>query len=182
MSHDYSGFEEKPVPTDLLSQISALAAEQKSAELQVALAEDALATAKATLRDIAERRLPELMDAAEMAEFTTRDGIKVSVKEVIRASLPKGREMAAFEWLHTHEHEGLIKNEFKIPLGSGDMELAERLRAALQDLQVEFEQKRTIHPATLASFVREQLEAGVAIPLDVFGAARIKSSKITFKD
>jgi hypothetical protein len=181
MEHDYSAFAEEVNATNILAAISSLASDQKAAEAAVAAAEEALEKAKAALREIAEHRLPELMDAAQMTEFTTRDGIKISVKETIRASLPKGREAEAFEWLREHEHEGLIKNEFKVPLNREQAESAVQLAEALQGLGLEYEQRRTIHPSTLASFVKEQLEAGVELPMDAFGVYRNRATKITIK-
>lgn len=177
---DYSEFKEA-TGEDLLSRISALAFSQKQAELDVAEAEEKLAAAKNTLRDISDRQLPNLMDEAQLTEFTTRDGIKVSVKEVIRASLPKGKEAVAFAWLAAHEHDDLIKREFKVPFDREAEEAASQLRTYLEEAGFSFESKQTIHPQTLAAFVREQLEAGVDIPLEAFGAARVKSAKITFK-
>jgi hypothetical protein len=85
---------------NILKQLSSLALDQKRAELEVAQAEEQLALAKARAQaHIAEHVIPELMDAAEMAEYTTKDGIKIKINEKVRGSIPKATEAQAFQWL-----------------------------------------------------------------------------------
>jgi len=168
---------------NILAQLSGLALDQKRAEAEVAKAEEALATAKAELSRISEREIPDLMDKAEMAEYTTKDGIKIKIKEKVHGSIPKATEAQAFEWLKENEHDNLIKREFKIQFGKDDEKWADKF---LKDLQkrkrpLAFELKRTVHPSTLSSFVTGQLEAGVDFPMDTFGVFRKRSSVIEVK-
>lgn len=180
--HDYSEFREGP-GDNLLAQIAATALEQKEAEAEVERCEDALKAAQNKLRLIAEKTLPELMDAARQTQLTTADGIVVKVQEKIRGSLPKGREAPAFAWLEEHGHEDLVKREFKIQFGKDEEAWAKKFEADLRKRKkpVNVSRTDTIHPSTLASFVTEQLEAGVDIPLDAFGVYRQRSTKITIK-
>lgn len=180
--HDYSEFREGP-GDNLLAQIATTALEQKEAEAEVERCEDALKAAQNRLRLIAEKTLPELMDAARQTQLTTADGIVVKVQEKIRGSLPKGREAPAFAWLEEHGHEDLVKREFKIQFGKDEEAWAKKFEADLRKRKkpVNVSRTDTIHPSTLASFVTEQLEAGVDIPLDAFGVYRQRSTKITIK-
>lgn len=180
---DYSEF--RPGPGDnVLAQISAVALEQKQAEAEVARCEEALKAAQNKLKDISEKRLPELMDAAQQTLLITADGIKVKVIQKIRGSIPKGREGPAFSWLEEHGHDDLIKREFKIQFGKEDQAWAKKFEADLRKRKkpVNVARHDTIHPSTLASFVTEQLEAGVDIPLEKFGVHRQRSTKIEFED
>lgn len=181
--HDYSAFKEGP-GDNLLAQIAVTALEQKEAEAEVERCQDALKEAQNKLRRISEETLPALMDEAEMTTCETRDGIVVKVQEKIRGSLPKGKEQPAFEWLDEHGHDDLIKREFKIQFGKDDQAWAKKFEADLRKRKkpVNVSRSDTIHPSTLASFVTEQLEAGVDIPLDAFGVYRQRSTKITVKD
>ena len=180
--HDYSDFKAGP-GDNLLAQIAATALDQKEAEAEVEKCQDALAAAQAKLRTISEVTLPALMDQAEMTTCETREGIVVKVHEKIRGSLPKGRERPAFDWLEEHGHEGLIKREFVIQFGREDEAWARKFEADLRRRKkpVAVARKDTIHPSTLASFVTEQLQNGVAIPLDAFGVHRQRTTKITLK-
>lgn len=180
MSFDYSEFQKEPTPTDLLARISELANVQVKAEKAVEAAEKALEERKAELRQIAEVQLPQLMEEAKMAEFTTSDGLKVSVKENIRASIPAAKQAEAFAWLQAHDHADLIKREIKIDFDrTQEEQCAGVMRALNEQFQgLRMDLKRSVNPMTLSSFVRERLEAGEVLPLEAFGVFRQKASKI----
>lgn len=181
--HDYSEFKDGP-GDNVLARISGLALDQKEAEAEVARCEEALKKAQEKLRDIAEHQLPALMDEAEVKECTTKDGIKVKIVEKIRGSIPAATAEKAFAWLEEHNHGKLIKREFKIEFSKGDEAWAKKFEADLRKRKkpLKFDIKRGVHPSTLASFVTEQLQEGVDIPLDTFGVFRQRSAKIDFKD
>jgi hypothetical protein len=169
---------------NILKQLSSLALDQKRAELEVAQAEEQLALAKAKLAHIAEHVIPELMDAAEMAEYTTKDGIKIKINEKVRGSIPKATEAQAFQWLLDNRHDDLIKREFKIQFGKNEEAWAKEFEQDLQNRKrpLAFDLKRTVHASTLASFVKSQLEAGVDFPMDLFGVYRQRTSVIDVKE
>ena len=177
--NDYSDYKEQ-LGDNILSVLNGVALDQKKAEAEVARLEEELGLAKQALRHISENTLPTLMDECGMTEFTTTDGIKISVTETIRASIPIESQAQAFEWLKGHNHDDLIKREFKIEFGKGEEKWAEEFEKKLNEEErpLKVQVKRGVHPQTLASFVREQLKEGVDIPLSVFGASRIRSSKI----
>lgn len=177
---DYSEFKDGP-GDNLLAQISATALEQKEAEAKVAKLEEELQVAKDTLRDISERRLPELMDSAEMTSFTLSDGTKIEVNEKIRAGIPPKTQGQAFMWLKEHGHDALIKNQITVDFDREQEDIAEKFAENLREKwdDVRFKQKKTVHASTLASFIKEQLSEGIDIPLDIFGAFRQRFSKIT---
>lgn len=169
---------------NILAALSAAAMDQKRKEAEVARIEEQLAVAQAELKTIAEHTIPELMDAAEMESFTTKDGIVIKIVQKIRGSIPKATEAKAFEWLKDNKHDDLIKREFKIGFGKEEETWANKFLADLKKRKrpLAFEVKRTVHPSTLASFVTSQLEQGVDFPMDIFGVFRQRSSKIELKD
>lgn len=181
--HDYSDFKDGP-GDNLLARISGLALDQKQAEADVARLEEELKAAQAKLRDIAEHQLPALMDEAEMKICQTRDGITVKVVEKIRGSIPAATAPKAFAWLEEHGHGNLIKREVKVEFGRDEEAWAKKFLADLAKRKkpLKHELKRAVHPSTLASFVTEQLQEGVDIPLDTFGVYRQRSAKIEFKE
>lgn len=169
---------------NILASLSGLAMDQKRAEVVVARAEEALALAKAELARISEREIPDLMDKAEMTEYTTKDGIKIKISEKVRGSIPKATEAQAFAWLTENKHDDLIKREFKIGFGKNEEAWAKKFLADLQKRKrpLAFELKRTVHASTLASFVKGQLESGVDFPMDIFGVFRQRASTIEVKE
>ena len=179
---DYSEYKDGP-GDNLLARLSGLAQEQRDAEIAVEQAEEALQKAKDNLRTIRERKLPELMDEAEMTEFTTKDGLKIKVSEQIRAGIPKAKAAQAIKWLEDNGHENLVKRQFVIEFGKDEEGWAKRFAADLKRRKRPLNTKtdRKVHPQTLAAFVREQLQEGVDIPQDLLGVHRQKVSKVEVK-
>ena len=173
-----------PIGDNMLAQLSGLALDQKIAEAKVEKVTEELRVAKEELALIAEIKIPELMDEAEMTDFTTRDGINICIKENFRASIPEANKPKAFAWLAEHGHDNLIKREFKIEFGKNEEKWAKKFQAYLAKRKEPFklEVKREVHANTLSAFVKEQVGEGIDVPLDLFGAFRQRISKITLKD
>jgi len=162
-----------------LSQLSALAERQAAAQAKVADLEAQLNKAKEELRDIAERQVPELMDRIGIDEFKTTTGLKIKIDETIRASIPKAKAPLALAWLKQNGHGSLIKRVVSVTFGRGEDEKAEQLLKKLNDeLHLEAEDNSSVHPSTLAAFVREKLRNGEEVPLDLFGVHRQRVAKI----
>jgi len=180
MSHDYTAHRDVKPNDNILAQISATALKQKEAEALVEKLTEDLRLAKEALTRIAEFELPNLMDAAEQEEVKTKDGIKVKVSTKIRGSIPKGGEDAAFKWLEDNEHEDLIKRLITVEFGKEDEAWAKKFMTDLKKRKrvPKHNVKLSVHPATLASFVAEQLEAGEPIPMETLGVYRQRVAKI----
>ncbi|MCK5600419.1 hypothetical protein KAR91_01015, partial [Candidatus Pacearchaeota archaeon] len=172
--HDYSDFGDEAPGDNLLAQISVTALEQQQAEAKVAKKEEELAAAKADLKDIAERRLPELMELARQTEITTSDGIKVKLDEKIYASIPKAGAGVAFKWLEDNKHGDIIKRTFTIAFGKEEDKWADKFERDLKQRKKPLAVKREkkVHPQTLGALIREELEKGVPVPLETLGAHR----------
>lgn len=183
-THDYSQFEQETPRSDtLLKRLSQLAKDQVAAETLIANLEAQMIEAKAALRFITDDKIPTTLDELGLEDFTTTDGIKVEVKEKLRGSIPKGKEGPAFKWLDDHDQGNLIKRQFMIEFGKGDEGWANKFEGDLKKRKkpLNVARKMAVHPSTLQAFIKSQLEAGVDIPLDVFGVYRQRSSKVTIK-
>lgn len=124
--------------------------------------------------------IPEIMKALDLELYKFKDGSKVECKEDIKCSISEDRKPIAFEWLRENDYDGIIKTNVSASFGKGEAQLAEQARAAL--VAAGFTQAAlsdSVHPSTLKSFVKERLEAGTAIPLDVFGIFEFTRAKIT---
>lgn len=160
-----------------LSQLSALAERQAAAQAKVADLEAQLNKAREELRDIAERQVPELMDRIGIDEFKTTTGLKIKIDETIRASIPKAKAPLALAWLKNNGHGSLIKRVVSVTFGRGEEEKADELCRRLAG-EFEVDDNASVHPSTLAAFVREKLRNGEEIPLDLFGVHRQRVAKI----
>ena len=144
---------------DGLSTIARLANEAARLEESVAAQEQLLKEQKKALHVILDEQLPEALESMGLQKFTLTDGAEISVKPIYAASIPVNRREEAFQWLRDHEFGDLVKNNVTVTFGRGEDE-----------------------PMTLKAWLRERVEAGDPIPLDLFGAyisthATIKRSK-----
>lgn len=183
---DYSGEEEEASP-EQMKQLHSLVEQLETAEREADDLEEQLKAKKKWVQQLAENDIPELMQSIGVKDLTTLNGLKVELKEDVRASFftknPEKRG-PAFEWLHEHGHDGLIKNVVSAQFGKDQAEVAEAFVAYCKafDRPVDVAQKQDIHHQTLLAFLREQLEMGTGVPLEKFGAivqkfARIKRPK-----
>jgi len=145
--------------------LAELLVKQKS---KVADLEDQLKAAKADAFRTEREDLPELMSEVGMSEFVLEDGSKVSVKEEVDASITEAKRDAAVAWLVDNGFGGLIKTTVTASFAKGDREAAVELAERMSQDGIIAELKEVVHPATLKSFVKEQLTNGEEIPFDTF--------------
>lgn len=179
MSADYTQYQE-PTSSDALARLGSLAQEMTAMETTVVEAEKALKNAQEDLRTMSEKTIPEAMDALGIEEFTARGGLKIKIGESIRASIPKQRQEEAVIWLDAHGYAALVKRKFTVQFGKDEEAWANRFAADLakRKRQLAVAQDKAVHPSTLSAFVREQLEAGADLPLDLFGVYRQRFAKL----
>lgn len=158
------------VTGDKLKRISELAVRQQELELAVAKVEQDLKDRKEALRRLQELDLPQAMDEAGVSEFKLLDGSKVTVKPFYGASIPKDRQNEAFTWLEEHGFGDIIKNDVTAKFGKCEADKANEALEALQAMGFDAEKKESVHASTLKAWLREQVESGATVPLDLFGA------------
>ena len=165
-----------------LDGVSGLA--NRAAELEQLLAkqEQAMKETKAALHKITDEQLPEALEEMGLQKFTLTDGSEISVKPVYSASIPKDRREEAFEWLRNHEFGDLVKNNVTVTFGRGEDAAAKEFMNLCGSQGYAPDQLQKVEPMTLKAWLRERVEAGDAVPLDLFGAfisqrATIKRSK-----
>lgn len=179
---DFTEFKEKPIH-EVMQKIQELAFEQKNLEKLVEEKEEEWKEAKRNLARVSEKELPALMDEIGSEDFTTSDGIRITVKEDIRASITPERAPEALGWLEENEHGDLIKREFKVIFGRNEEDWAKEFQETLakSDRPLNYEVKRGVHASTLSAFVREQLKEGADIPLETFSVLRQRKTAIKVK-
>lgn len=179
---DYSGYEEKGLTDEerlaKITLVSKLAPTIPALELAVTKAEEALAKAQKALADVAERDLPALFEDLDMVEYPLRDGGKLVMKEKVAGSIAEPNRPKAFSWLRGCGQGSLIKRQVIVEFGMGEESKAAKLLASFAKRKdpLRYSDKESIHPSTLTSFVREQLEAGRELPdtITVFRGKTVK--------
>ena len=178
---DYSQFkEETPAPGgNLMAALNGLADQQQAAEEEVARLEALLDEAKKNLQRITEHEIPKLLDGMD-GKINLPDGRTITIAEKIRASIGGDKKPIAMKWLDDHGHGNLIKRRFIVEFGRDQEEWAKKFEAQLaeSDTPLNVKKERNVHWQTLDAFVREQLEEGGELPLDIFGVYRQRFAKV----
>ena len=153
-----------------LDGVSRLANEAAALEHKLAEQEQAMKETKAALHKITDEQLPEALEEMGIQKFTLTDGSEISVKPIYSASIPKDRREEAFQWLRDHEFGDLVKNNVTVTFGRGEDADAKEFMNLCGSQGYVPDQLEKVEPMTLKAWLRERVEAGDAVPLDLFGA------------
>lgn len=180
MSHDYAQYLEK-LDGDQLTQLSGLVRKLRDADKAVSILENQLKEAAARSKVLREQMIPDFMTNCGIKQVATDDG-NIKLREEVRASFPKDPERAeaAYAWLKEAGHDDLVKRQFVISFGKGEEKWADEFERKLrgEERPLKVDRKKSIHHQTLCAFLREQLEEGTDVPLDLFGAFIQKFAEI----
>lgn len=185
MKYDYSGEQEERgrIGDNLMSQLEALADRQESLEAEIEDLEALLEAKKNDLRVIAEKELPLLLDNVT-GSLRLSDGRTIEVNDKIRASVAGAKAAPACEWLDENGHGNIVKRQFVFNFNKDQEDLAQKFVEQIQEMKipVAYDVKRTVHPQTLQSWVKEMMKEGVDIPKELFGVYHQKVAKVKRPD
>lgn len=154
-----------------LEEISKLALLQNAQQQEVALLETKLQEAQKRLRRTQEQDLPEAMKAAGLEMFKTFDGLEVSIDEKLYASIPKKHKSEAIRWLMDHDLSSLVKEDVNIPFDKGDHTAVQELVNLLEMTGYDtFSVEESVNTGSVKATIKELLDTGVDVPLELFGA------------
>lgn len=128
-----------------------------------------------TIRVLETETLPDMLKNIGLRELVLTSGAKISLYDVIGASITEENREAAHEWLREHNHGDLIKNNVILTFGKGEDTIAKdlvkhllQMRKAGETKFGEIDQKEQVHPSTLKAFVKRQVEDGNEFPGPLF--------------
>lgn len=178
LSGDASSFEE--MSQAKLQTLAELARETRELEAAIESMTKELEERQARLRDLVELKMPEILMEMNISEIKLTTGEKLVMKKFYAGHISEEHKEAAFKWLRENNFDSLIKNEVKGTFGKGEDEKVQMVMDLLsQKFPGIFSAKSSVHPQTLKSFIKEQLEAGENIPQDLFGVH--VGNKVTIK-
>ncbi len=175
--------EEKPLSFAELNEkrmadLARLVNEQKSLEETIAEYETCLEELNRKLREVSEIKIPDIFDELGFDQVKLKTGEKVEIKRGFAATLSEENKPAAFKWLEETNNDGIIKHDVIVKLKKGESKEHDEIIDYLTKQGYTYEDKQHIHPATLKSFVTEQMEKGADIPQEVFKIFPIRKTKI----
>ena len=123
-------------------------------------------------------QIPAMMDEMGVQRLDV-ENLSVSLKPLLNASIPPTRREEAYQWLRENDLDDIIKNDVILSFGKGEDNIAGDIMYDLEQRGMHPEKKTHIHSMTLKAFIRERVEKGLPIDLDLFGAyvARIADIK-----
>ena len=151
--------------TDKISVLANLARQQLQVEQTIEDMERSLTLKKDELKGLSEYKIPELFQELGIGQFKLSNGLKVSVSPYYSG---KAETNEAFDWLEENGHEDIIKGEYTIQYRRADRAKLFDFEQLANEMGFAVKDKLAVHPMTMKSFVREQLEAGVNLPRDLF--------------
>lgn len=161
-----------------IKQIAELATKQEMLIQAIADKENELKRLEEDLRQVSEVDLPAAMFEAGVSSFTLENGKKVSTKEDVYASIPSAKADEAYAWLTENGFGSIIKHVVSASFGKDEDSRAQEFVHAAQELGLKCEDKRSVHASTLKAFVKEQLQQGKNIPLELFGAYQVTKAVV----
>ncbi|MGD9212946.1 MAG: hypothetical protein PVI90_19330 [Desulfobacteraceae bacterium] len=177
----------EPPKDNAFAHLNKLITDLEVAEEEVEQLEAQLKEAKEKRDRIKEGEIPDYMtEEMGLEKFTDSQGREIEIVGKVYASIGS-RKAAAFRWLNDHGFGHLIKRGVVITFNKEDGEKAQKLVEELTKRQDEvccsgIKQDLSVAPATLTSFVNEQLKDGKDIPMDIFGVFEKRFVKIKYKE
>ena len=150
-------------------QLSDLVRSLRNIEKQIEDAETHMKSLKAEKHKLSIENIPALMDEMGMDRVDV-DGLTVTRKMIVHASIPSERKEEAFAWLRENGLDDIIKNDVTCSFGKGEDNLAGDVVGILHEKGFDPRTKTHVHPSTLKAFVKERVTDGRPIDLDMFGA------------
>jgi len=162
-----------------IDKISEIADAQVSKKAELTQLEDDVKRAKKEYIQLSQIDLPEAMQEVGMQSFTLSDGSSISVKDQMRASLPKKNKAEVANWLKEHGAGSLIKDTVVVEFQKGDNSRAEELVDLLIDNGFSnFYEDININTGSLKALAKERLAQGEDVPLELMGIFMYQESII----
>jgi hypothetical protein len=132
-------------------------------------------------RVLREETLPNAMLELDLTRIDLSSGETLKLSQDVYASIPKEGQDLAFAWLTKHKYDGIIKTEVGVAFGKGELKKAQALYMSLVKKGFDSSLDQHVHASTLKAFLKERMADGTDIPLELFGAWPVFTTKLTVK-
>ena len=148
----------------LADQVERLSTLQQEIEKQ----EDALKQKKKNFEHLSAEVIPTMMAEMGLSHLKLMDGSSVDVKPNYSASITIANKDAAFQWLRDNNLGDIIKNEISVSFGRNEDNKAADYASLASERGYQPTQKLKVEPMTLKALVRERIENGKDMPVELF--------------
>ena len=166
------------IEENTMKSLSSLVKDLDQLTIDINKKEEELKSLKLQKHLMSTEQIPTMMDEMGVQRLDV-ENLRVSLKPLINASIPPTRRDEAYQWLRENDLDDIIKNDVIMSFGKGEDNMAGDIMYELEQRGMHPEKKTHIHSMTLKAFIRERVEKGLPIDLDLFGAyvARIADIK-----
>ena len=153
----------------------------RNLEDQLKVDEELLKDKKRDLEKISGEIIPTLLSEMGLSSLKLADGSAVEVKPYYAANISIKNREAAYNWLRSNNLGDIIKNDITVSFGKSEDNKAAEYANLAQSQGYQPTQKLKVEPMTLKALVRERIEKGVEMPMDIFNVFVGNRTKITRK-
>ena len=169
---------------DRTSNITSLADQVKrlrDLEDQVKADEQALKNKQREVERISGEIIPTLLSEMGLSSLKLADGSAVDVKPYYSANISLKNRESAYSWLRQNGLGDIIKNDVTVSFGRGEDNKAAEYANLAKGQGYQPTQKLKVEPMTLKALVRERIENGKDMPVDIFNVFVGNRTKLTRK-
>ena len=166
------------VDTDVTSDIATSCNKLLELQTQMQKCEEHLKSLHEEERLLSEQEIPNLMQKAGISMLKLADGSSVEIKPFYAAKIPVSKTDEAFKWLRDKGFGDIIKNNVTVTFGKAQDNAARVIYEDLKSAGHNVTQKEKVEPMTLKAFVKEQIQNGHNLPMDLFGVYVANKTKI----
>lgn len=160
-----------------MKNLSSLVKDLNQITLNINEKEEELKALKLQKHKMSTEQIPAMMDEMGVQRLDV-ENLSVTLKPLINASIPQTRREEAYQWLRDNGLDDIIKNDVIMSFGKGEDNMAGDIMYELEKRGMHPEKKTHIHSMTLKAFIRERVENGLPIDLDMFGAFVARTADI----
>ena len=160
-----------------IKNLSSLVKDLNQITLDINEKEEELKALKLQKHKMSTEQIPAMMDEMGVQRLDV-ENLSVTLRPLINASIPQTRREEAFQWLRDNGLDDIIKNDVIMSFGKGEDNMAGDIMYELEKRGMHPEKKTHIHSMTLKAFIRERVENGLPIDLDMFGAFVARTADI----
>ena len=153
----------------------------RNLEDQLKVDEELLKNKKRDIEKISGEIIPTLLSEMGLSSLKLADGSAVEVKPYYAANISIKNREAAYNWLRSNNLGDIIKNNITVSFGMNEDNKAAEYANLAQSQGFQPTQKLKVEPMTLKALVRERIEKGVEMPMDIFNVFVGNRTKITRK-
>ena len=150
-------------------------------EDQVKAEEQALKNKEKEIERISGDVIPTLLSEMGLSSLKLADGSAVDVKPYYSANISLKNRESAYSWLRQNGLGDIIKNEISVSFGRGEDNKAAEYANLAKGQGFQPTQKLKVEPMTLKALVRERIENGLEMPMDIFNVFVGNRTKLTRK-